>query len=191
MKSPNPSTRHDILRQLKLRGGASHAELAKHFGFSREAVRQQMAHLESRGWVKKEILESEGRGRPTTRWTLTAEGEEQFPKFYDVLTVALLRTISERHGSDGLHDLLASLTDQQVASWQSKLEGKPLERRIEALRGIYFDEDPFTTVKRSKSNLRETGQRHPLDHETPAGSRSRAHRAVSARRWPLRVSNSR
>jgi predicted ArsR family transcriptional regulator len=150
MKPAPSSTRHDILRELKLRGSASQGELAEHAGISREAIRQQMAQLESLGWVKKETEAVLGRGRPAGRWALTAEGDEQFPRFYDALAVGLLRTVGERLGKEGLRDVLASMTDQQVSAWLPELEGKPLTKRIEALRGIYFDEDPFTRVGRDK-----------------------------------------
>jgi len=150
MTAIQQSTRHDILRELKMRGGASHTELAEHFDISREGVRQQMTQLEALGWVRKETQETQGRGRPASRWILTAEGDEQFPRFYDALTVTLLKTVGEQLGKDGLRNVLASITDQQVNAWQPVLEGKPLKKRMAALRGIYFDKDPFTTVERDR-----------------------------------------
>lgn len=150
MKANDQSTRYDILREIKLRGSASQAELAEHFDISREAIRQQLAQLESLGWVEKTTLEATGRGRPASRWHLTPAGEEEFPRFYDALTVTLLRTVGKQLGEEGLRDILASITDQQVSAWQTELEGKPLAARINALRGIYFDKDPFTSVERDE-----------------------------------------
>lgn len=148
MTTTGESTRGEILRELKLRGDASQAELAEHFDISREGIRQQMAQLEELGWVRRLPAESRGRGRPAGRWALTPVGEEQFPRFYDELTVSLLQTVGDTLGGDALREVLANLTDQQVAAWQPVLAGKSLEERIEALRGIYFDQDPFTTVER-------------------------------------------
>lgn len=148
MKAESTSTRQDILREIKMRGSASQAELANAFGISREAVRLQIAQLEQLGWVASESASSQGRGRPANRWTLTTAGEETFPKFYDALTVNLLKTMGEKLGETGLRDVLTDITDQQVATWLPKLDGKPLKKRINALRGIYFDKDPFTTVQR-------------------------------------------
>lgn len=147
MTTARRSTRLEILRELKLRGDASQAELAECFGISREGIRQQMAQLESLGWVRRQSPASHSRGRPAGRWCLTPEGEEQFPRFYDTLTVSLLRTVRDQLGGDGLRDVLAGLTDQQVGAWQPVLEGKSLDERIHAMRGIYFDQDPFTTVE--------------------------------------------
>ena len=148
MKPTSTSTRHDILRTIKLRGGASQAELASELNLTREAVRLQVAQLEQLGWVTGESANAGKRGRPANRWILTAAGEETFPKFYDALTVNLLKTVGDRIGEAGLREILADITDQQVAAWQPKIDGKPLKKRIDALRGIYFDKDPFTSVQR-------------------------------------------
>ena len=43
--------------------------------------------------------------------------------------------------------VLAEITDRQVDHWQEALRGKALRERIDALRGIYFDRDPFTEVQ--------------------------------------------
>ena len=78
---------------------------------------------------------------------LTPAAEEQFPKFYDALTVTLIRTLGEKYGAEGLRVVLAEITDRQVDHWQEALRGKALRERIDALRGIYFDRDPFTEVQ--------------------------------------------
>jgi len=150
MKAVPHSTRHDILREIKLRGASSQAELATCLNVTREAVRQQLTQLETMGLVERESQGARGRGRPADRWTLTTKGEEQFPRFYDALTVTLLRTVGERLGEEALRDVLAGITDQQVDAWRTKLHGEPLNKRIEALRGIYFDQDPFTSVARDR-----------------------------------------
>lgn len=141
------NSRQHILRELKLRGSASQADLASALSLSREAVRQQLAQLEEQHWVSGEPQASPGRGRPTLRYRLTAKAEEQFPKFYDALTVTLVNALGDRYGRDGLRDVLAHITDQQVATWQPKLADKPLAERMAAMRGVYFDNDPFTEVR--------------------------------------------
>lgn len=141
------NSRQHVLRELKLRGGASQAELAAALSLTREAVRQQLAQLEAQGWVKGEPQPGSGRGRPTLRYSLTPKAEEHFPKFYDALTVTLIEAMGRQYGKEGLGDVLAHITDRQVAAWQPRLEGKSLEERINALRGVYFDQDPFTEVR--------------------------------------------
>lgn len=140
------ATRGDILRELKRTRGATPAELAERLGVTREAVRQQLAQLAERGWVAGEPRPTAGRGRPVRVFRLTDAAEEQFPKFYDALTVTLVRTLGDKYGAEGLRTVLAEITDRQVSDWQPALRNKGLRERIDALRGIYFDEDPYTEV---------------------------------------------
>lgn len=140
--------RQQLLHELKLRGSATPAELADALGVTGEAVRQQLAGLAEQGWVQHEPQARRGRGRPAHAYRLTPAAEAQFPKFYDALTVTLLRSVDERFGDDGLAAVLADITDRQVAAWRPKIDGKPLARKMHALRGVYFDDDPYTEVAR-------------------------------------------
>lgn len=147
MKDTAPTTRQRVLRELKFRGAASQAALADALGLTREAVRQQLAGLEAQALVSSEAQPSPGRGRPTRVYRLTEAAEEQFPKFYDSLTVTLVQALGDRLGDEGLRDVLTQVTDRQVAQWEPVLAGKSLRERMEALRGVYFDADPFTEVR--------------------------------------------
>lgn len=140
--------RAELLRELKLRGTATPAELADVLGVTAEAVRQRLATLAEHGWVKREAVTRNGRGRPTHAYRLTDAAEAQFPKFYDALTLTLIRSLDERFGDDGVRSVLADVTDRQVAAWRPRVDGKPLDARMRALRNVYFDDDPFTEVKR-------------------------------------------
>lgn len=151
MNDSHPNTRQQILRELKLRGRASQGELADALSLTREAVRQQLAQLEEHGWVHAEPQATVGRGRPTHQYRLTASAEEKFPKFYDALTVTLVSALGDKYGEEGLRDVLAHVTDQQVTAWRPRLEGKSLDERMQALRGVYFDKDPFTQVSRDEN----------------------------------------
>jgi len=143
-----PETRGALLRFIKAKGSTALADMATHLNMTREAVRQQLAGLEQDGWVQRAAQrKAPGQGRPTTLFALTAAGDHLFPKFYDVLTVELLDTLAETLGTDALRRMLASLTDKQVAHWQNKLRDLPLAERIEALKGFYFEQDPFTQVE--------------------------------------------
>lgn len=140
----------DVLREIKFRGGATTGELAEALDITREGVRQKLAQLEDEGLVRGGTRPGAGRGRPSHVYTLTEAAEALFPKFYDALTVTLVRTLGERYGEEGLREVLSDITDRQVADWSPELQGKALHERIDALRGIYFDEDPYTEVQRDE-----------------------------------------
>lgn len=122
--------------------------MARQLHVTREAARQQLTLLEREGRVMRRSEPVRGRGRPQVKFALTPAGEELFPKNYDALSLTLVDTVAEQFGQEALTKLLTALTDQQVQLWEAKLRDKPLAARIRALKGIYFKEDPFTSMRK-------------------------------------------
>jgi predicted ArsR family transcriptional regulator len=151
-----PEIRRALLARLKHEGPSTTAELASHAGVTYEAVRQQLRALEADGFVakRKEPAMSRSVGRPTSRFALTPAGDHFFAKRYDALAVELIDTASAVLGPEALTQLLATLTEERVRAWAPRLEGLSLEERLTALRDIYLDDDPFTTVEHGEGGPR-------------------------------------
>jgi len=145
-----PTARSAILDRIKARGAATLQELADELEHTREAVRQQVRILMDQGWLVRERLPSEGRGRPEHRYTLSEAGDHLFPKHYDRMSLALVDTLAEELGEEGLKRMLAALTDRQVDEWRDRLAGRPLPERLKQLQGIYYEDDPWTEVDRDE-----------------------------------------
>lgn len=144
-----PETRASILRFIKAEGCATRQQLANHLEISGEATRQHLETLTHEGWLRGAgRRKSLAQGRPATQFALTSAGDHLFPKHYDQLSVEMFDTLADNFGDDGVRTLLASLTDKQVAHWSPRLSGLSLEQRLQALRGIYFEQDPYTHVER-------------------------------------------
>lgn len=143
------TTRGALLDILKTHGPSSAAGVARRLHISREASRQQLALLERAGWVSRQSR-VRGRGRPQIVFVLTEAGDGLFPKHYAALTVTLIDTVAEEFGSEALKRLLTALTDQQVKRQARRLRGKSLEERLEALKGLYSDGDPFISVRKDQ-----------------------------------------
>jgi predicted ArsR family transcriptional regulator len=144
--------RRAILGIVKCRGSAAIAELADELDVSYEAVRQQITQLHREGWLQKRIDRGGERprvGRPQGRYRLTPAGDHLFPKHYDLLSVALIDAVADRFGAQGLKEVLGKLADARVREWLPLLEGLDLEERLELLRGIYLEDDPFVSVERT------------------------------------------
>jgi predicted ArsR family transcriptional regulator len=147
--------RRAILAYIKSNATATIGQLAKQLGISDEAIRQHVLYLENHGWVSGQAQRREPAraGRPVVGYSLTESGEHLFPKRYDELSVLLIDTLVESYGTAGLEKALRSITDARVQDWETLLAGKPLEQRIEMLRGLYFEADPFTSVEESNGEL--------------------------------------
>ncbi len=154
MPSQFPDIRRALLTRLKHAGPSTTAELAAHAGVTYEAVRQQMRALEAEGFVSRRKAPPGGVGRPTSRYALTPAGDHFFAKRYDALAVELIDTASEVLGPEALEALLTRLTDDRVRAWAPRLEGLSVEERLAALREIYLDDDPFTTVEAGEGGPR-------------------------------------
>jgi predicted ArsR family transcriptional regulator len=141
-----PELGRRLLVRLKHVGHATTAELAVHAGVSYEAARTQLAALESDGFVTHRS-ERGARGRPARRYSLTPAGDNRFAKRYDELAVELVDAAAGVLGPEALAELLAHLTDERVARWETRLQGLTLNERLEALRDVYLDDDPFTVVE--------------------------------------------
>lgn len=146
---PLPDSRRAVLQYLKRRGAATAGELAERLGMTREGARLWLQILENEGAIARSApQETGGAGRPALSYALTPVGEHLFAKNYDRLAVSLLDAVADQLGQEALIELLAAVTEQQVKEWEPRLAGKTLPERIKALKGIYFEADPHTSVRK-------------------------------------------
>lgn len=148
--------RQAILQYLKQKGSTTLQYVAKERGVTFEAVRQQMAILEREGWVRSQIdRQAKPKvGRPTRSYFLTPAGDHLFPKHYDLLASEVIGALVEELGPLALKKILSSLTEARVKQWAPLLEGKNLKQKLEALKGIYFEDDPYTQVTQAPDGIR-------------------------------------
>ncbi len=143
-------TRREILSALKQNGQATIAQLSERLGATGEAVRQHLAQLLRAGWVEAHTerkTHRHGGGRPAALYTLTPAGEHLFPKTYETLSIDLVDAVNDRLGPGAVREVLAAVTDSRVRDWASRLEGKSLAERVDALADIYLSGDPYTQVE--------------------------------------------
>lgn len=148
-----PEARQNLLRAIKQAGAASAGALAEKLGLTREAARQQLLLLQQQGLISSRSKRPLGAGRPALLFSLTNEGEHLFPKHYDQLTILLLDTVSEEMGKAQVERLLSAVSDRQVAQWQEQLAGLTLKQKLDALKGFYFENDPYTQVEEDADGL--------------------------------------
>jgi predicted ArsR family transcriptional regulator len=137
-----------ILIFIKQQGETTNAEIADYLKVSYEAVRQQLRQLEASQLVilHKQQDEDQRLGRPTQVYALSPAGDRLFPKAYDELAVELIDTLTAALGTEALREVLAAFTDGNVRQWAPALQDKSLLERVEALKGIYVEDDPYMLV---------------------------------------------
>lgn len=142
--------RRAILAIVKRRGSATVQELADELRISYEGARQQVVQMHREGWLDRQVERNGPRvGRPRSHYRLTPAGDHLFPKHYDALTVELIDALTARFGAAGLRDVLADLAEARVREWAPRLAGLSLPEKLERLRGIYLEDDPFISVEQT------------------------------------------
>lgn len=143
-----------ILTFIKQQGETTNARIAEYLGVSYEAVRQQLRQLEAVHLVtaRRQLEEGQRSGRPTQLYALTPAGDHLFPKAYDELAVELIDTLAAALGPEALRQVLASLTDDNVRRWAAHLQDKTLPERLEALKGIYLEDDAYMDVDQDETS---------------------------------------
>ena len=105
-------TRRAITKLLKTEGPIDSAQLALRLGLTAMAVRQHLYALQREG-----LVTSEDRpvpiGRPAKFWRLTREADRLFPEAYAELSVALIDSVKDAFGEEGLERVLTSRCARQ------------------------------------------------------------------------------
>ncbi|HET7627282.1 MAG TPA: methanogen output domain 1-containing protein [Bacillales bacterium] len=156
-------TKREILKTLKEAGSASIAKLQSELNMTGEALRQQLLQLKHEGFVERKSKKRKdpSGGRPAKQYFLTPEGEHLFPKNYDALTKEIIDTISDELGPDALTKLLETMTENRVNRWEPQLRHLPFKERVEALKGLYMQNDAFMEAEYSEDAV------YLMEHNCP------------------------
>jgi len=133
--TPLTPAKRRVLDLLKRLGAVRASELARRLGLTDVAVRQHLAALEHRGLVEQTPTPPEGRGRPSSAWSLTETAHGLFPDRHGDLTVSLIQATRRALGQQGLDRVIAQRGREQLRDYRTLLPGPSatLKKRVEAL----------------------------------------------------------
>ena len=118
------TTRQQLLRLLLASpGGCTVEDLCLRLRVTHNAVRQHLNALASRGEVERVAARPTG-GRPQTRYAITAEGRDLFPRNYGTIAGALIAQLATQLGDEPVGQMLADL-GTSVAAMQPPLQVGP------------------------------------------------------------------
>jgi predicted ArsR family transcriptional regulator len=141
-------TRRAIAKLLKTDGPIDSAQLARRLGLTAMAVRQHLYALQREG-----LVTSEERpvpiGRPAKFWRLTREADHLFPEAYAELSVALINSVKDAFGDEGLDRVLTSRCAQQRVDYGKRIRPKDsLERKLTELAKVRTEEGYMAEIRR-------------------------------------------
>jgi predicted ArsR family transcriptional regulator len=163
------TTRDQILRQVKARGHVTIAELAAAIGISPVSVRHHTSALQAEGLLRS-VEVRRGVGRPVFAYSLTDAAQERFPARYLQLSERLLDELKASLPPQALEAIFARMAEGIAADFARKVEGKPLEEKMELLVEMLGEEGFMARWNKTGETISLTeyncpyiriGQRHP------------------------------
>lgn len=119
-----------VATHLKRHGPSSIPQLRSALHLSENAVRHHLTTLERRGLLTREAQAISTRGRPATRYALTASAEGLFPKRYLELLDAVLNAARQEGLEEQLLERVAQDMAGQVAPHLAGLSGPERLNRL-------------------------------------------------------------
>lgn len=141
-------TRRAITKLLKTEGPIDSAQLSERLGLTAMAIRQHLYALQREGLVTAEERPVPI-GRPAKFWRLTREADRLFPEAYAELSVALIDSVRDAFGVEGLERVLTSRCARQRLDYGKRIKaGDPLEKKLSELARVRTEEGYMAEVKR-------------------------------------------
>ena len=151
---PLAKTREATLALLLKQGQASAGNLALVLGISVQAMRRHLRSLESDGFVEASST-SQGPGRPSNSWQLTAHGFNLFndsngsERFAIDLLDSMKSTLTEKN----MVDILYSKMNHKVAYYRKKIGSGALKNRLKKLIELRKEEGYLSDLHLSNDGM--------------------------------------
>jgi predicted ArsR family transcriptional regulator len=140
-------TRRAITKLLKTDGPIDSAQLAERLGLTPMAVRQHLYVLQREGLVTAEERPVPI-GRPAKFWRLTRDADHLFPEAYAELSVALIDSVKDAFGDEGLERVLTSRCARQRMDYGKRIPPRAsLERKLQELAKVRSEEGYMAEVR--------------------------------------------
>ena len=141
-------TRRAITKLLKTEGPIDSAQLAERLGLTAMAVRQHLYSLQREGLVTAEERPVPI-GRPAKFWRLTRDADRLFPEAYAELSVALIDSVKDAFGDEGLERVLTSRCARQRTDYVKRIKpGASLQKKLEALAQVRSEEGYMAEIRK-------------------------------------------
>lgn len=154
------------IRELKMAGGLTAAELAYRLGLSYMSAKQYCEDLRRLGYIERSRIPRTEVGRPEIFYRLSTKANQLFPNAATPFTLKMLESARALFGDSAPERLLFVHFQQQQERWQLQLRELPtLRERTAVLTELRRDEGCLTRwIESSSGQLCIQDFHHPL-HE--------------------------
>ncbi|MEX2415747.1 MAG: metalloregulator ArsR/SmtB family transcription factor [Paenibacillaceae bacterium] len=133
------STRRLLLTMMKTSGPLSVVDMAKQLGITEMAVRRHLNNMERDGLVETTLVR-QSMGRPSHKYSLTPDSENQFPNNYHNLTLELLEELDLGSDEDVISQLFNKRKEKLFRKYTSRMSAaNSLQDKVVELANIQND----------------------------------------------------
>jgi predicted ArsR family transcriptional regulator len=133
------STREVILEEIKRTNGATVEALAETAEISPVTVRHHLNSLQAEGLLETSSVRRKV-GRPYYVYSLSAKGQELFPKRYVRLSSRLLDELKDRYPDGTISELFNNVVERIADDHRHDFENKSVEKRLNYLVDLLAEE---------------------------------------------------
>ncbi len=126
------STAWRIVEYLQTHGTATHKQLEEYLGLTRTAVREQVATLESGGYVDRRTVHA-GRGRPHHEYSNTDKARDLFACHCGSLAVTMLAEMGQMLDDHTLRSLMDRVAHKVAADYATQMTAQDVPGRVHEL----------------------------------------------------------
>ncbi len=130
--STQAPTREAALTLMLREGELTAAQLAEALSLSVQVMRRHLRSLEEEGLVEASPA-TEGPGRPSNRWRLTAAGRRHFPNGSEHFALGLLSSMASNLPSELVEQLLQRQAADKAGDYRRLIGEGTLQERLERL----------------------------------------------------------
>ncbi len=163
-----------IIRLLQRHGALTIKDLRRELGMSDTAVRQQLAHLMAKGWVRTSVAERGNVGRPYHLYELSERARELFACYCEDLALNLYDELLAEQGPEVVRRLLARVGNRLAAQYRQQVRGQVLQERVFSFARVLDARGILSDVSQEADGIRLQEYNCPY-HELAA-----AHREICA-----------
>jgi DeoR family transcriptional regulator, suf operon transcriptional repressor len=161
MDHKSSSTKHEIVKMLKIQKRLTVSEMAKQLGITEMAVRRHLNTLE-RDKLVRTTLVRQAMGRPMNVYELSEKGEELFPQNYKQIALDFLKDIESVAGHDIVEKLFQNRKDRIKQMYEEHFANKSFDEKMVELAHIQNEHGYMTELEKD-----EDGTYHLIEHHCP------------------------
>jgi len=157
-------TRQHILECLKFTGAMNIDQLAEKLEVVPVTIRAHIGILEKESLIQGVEARTGRAGRPSILYSLTDQGDGQFPKNYDMLTNEVLATVKQLYGEEVMLRVMRKIGEDWSVTYMDRIKDKTMDEKVSEAARILNEDGCLTQWTKEGDDYLITAHNCPYKH---------------------------